>query len=137
MRPTSRLACCLLSLAAAAPAAAAPASPFPPGYEAAYRAYLAALPANGRTLSWLTRLDGVAGQPQPLTIGGKPVVYLFACANHECDTNNANLFLLPDRRQVKGVVKIRGVRTMIGGAGPAELACVAKLDASGGAARAC
>ena len=138
MNPIARLAPTLgLAMLISAAAGAAPASPFPSGYEAAYRAYLAALPASARALPWLTRLNGVASQPQPLTIGGARTVYLFACANHQCDTNNANIFLLPDRKQVRAVVRIKGVQTLIGGAGPRELACVAKLDANGGVASAC
>ena len=138
MNPIARSAPALgLALMISPAAAAAPATPFPSGYEAAYRAYIAALPPSARTLPWLTRLNGVASQPQALTMGGSRIVYLFACANHQCDTNNANIFLLPDRKQVRAVVKIRGVRIPTGGAGPQELACVAKLDANGGVASAC
>ena len=138
MNQIARLAPALgLAMLISPAAGAGPASPFPSGYEAAYRAYIAALPPSARALPWLTRLNGVASQPQPLSLGGTNTIYLFACANHQCDTNNANIFLLPDRKQVRAVVKIRGVRIPTGGAGPQELACVAKLDANGGVASAC
>jgi len=120
-----------------AAAMAQPASPFPPGYEQAYRAYIAALPPAGRSLDWLTRLKGVASQPADLTMGGLKLTYLFACKEHGCDANNVNVFLMPDRRQARAVIRINGVQTLIGGAGPAEVACVKKLDASGGTAATC
>jgi hypothetical protein len=127
----------LMGLAAGGVALAAPASPFPVGYGAAYKAYLAALPPKGRAMSWLAKLDGVGSAPRPLTMGGQTVVYLFGCKPHDCQSNNVNVFLLPDRKTVRAVVKIRDVQTSIGGAGPAELACVKTLDASGGVAPAC
>jgi len=120
-----------------AAAAAAQPSPFPPGYDEAYRSFVAALPEDARAMPWLVRLNGVTSPPRDLVIGSKPVLYLFACKNHECDTNNANIFLAPDHRKVIAVVRINGVRALIGGAGRLEIACVAKLDASGGVATTC
>jgi hypothetical protein len=124
-------------VAAVATVAAAQSTPFPKGYEAAYRAYVAALPPAGRKFPWLSRLEGVASLPRPFKLAGTPVVYLFSCKEHNCDTDQTNVFLLPDHKQVRAVIKINGVQTLIGGAGPREVACVKKIDASGGAAEAC
>lgn len=55
-----------LPLVPAMALSAGPASPFPKGYEQAYTAYLAALPAEGRKLTWLTRLNEVASPARPL-----------------------------------------------------------------------
>jgi hypothetical protein len=115
----------------------AQASPFPAGYESAYRAYLASLPPGTRQFGWLTRFDGVSSPPRRLMMKGKPVMYMFGCKNHECDTNNVNLFLFPDRRTVTAIVKLNGKQSLVGTAGPNEIACVKTLDASGGAATAC
>jgi hypothetical protein len=112
-------------------------SPFPPGYEAAYRAYLASLPPGTRQYGWLTKFDGVSSPPRPLQMKGKPVLYMFGCKNHACDTNNVNLFLFPDRKRVSAVVKLDGKQALVGTAGPQEIACVKALDASGGSATAC
>ena len=113
------------------------ATPFPTGYDAAYKSFLRALPAAGKNAGWLTKLNGVTSQPKPMKIGGKPVVYLFACKNHSCDTDNLNLFLAPDHKSFKAVLKIAGAQKLMGGAGAAEVACVRKLDAAGGALDAC
>lgn len=127
----------LAALLACPAARAQPAPPaFPPGFEQAYRAYIAGLPPAGRSLSWLTRFDAVASQAAPLTMGGQTLTYLFACKAHACDTDNVNLFLLPDRKQARAVVRINGAQILTGGAGAAEVACVKKLDA-GGVASAC
>jgi len=116
---------------------AAAAWPFPPGYEAAYKAYLAALPPAAKQFSWLTKMDGVASEPQPLTLAGKPVIRVFACKAHDCADNRTTVFLSADHKQAPAVIKIKGVQTLIGGAGPAEAACVAKFDATGGTATSC
>lgn len=134
----ARLLVVSLVLAAASSAdAAGPTSPFPAGYEKAYAAYLAALPATARKFTWLTKLDGVSSNPRPLRIGTTTVSYQFGCKPHYCDTDQANIFLLPDRKTAMAVIKINGMVKLIGGAGQKEVACVAKLDASGGAATAC
>jgi hypothetical protein len=116
---------------------AAEAAPFPPGYEQAYKAYLAALPPAERNTPWLAKLDGVAAQPRSLRIGVTQVTYLFACKPHECDTNQTNIFLLPDRDSVTAVVKFKGVQRLIGNAGPAHVACVKRLEANGGVGDRC
>lgn len=113
------------------------ASPFPAGYDVAYSAYVAALPLAARHAKWLAKLEGVASQPQSLKMSGQSVIYLFACKEHSCDANNTNVFLLPDRKTFKAVIKIAGVRTLLGGAGLKEVQCVAKIDASDGVATAC
>ena len=66
-----------------------------------------------------------------MTIGGRPTLYLFGCKNHFCATDNVNIFLAPDRRSFRAVLKIRGSQMLLGGAGPAEVACVPKLEAPG------
>lgn len=121
----------------AAGAGPASAMPFPAGYEAAYRAFVNALPASARGSGWLTKFDGVSAPPRPLKLAGKPVQYLFACRNHYCDTDNVNIFLAPDRKHFRAVLELNGKRTLLGGAGPLEVACVRKLDESGGAAENC
>ncbi|MBT2185985.1 Ivy family c-type lysozyme inhibitor [Sphingobium nicotianae] len=128
-----------LSLAALSMSATAagPASPFPKGYEAAYAAYLTALSPADRKLTWLTRLNQVASPARPLKMGATSVQYMFGCKAHACDTDQANVFLLPDRKKVMAVIKVGGVQKLIGGAGPKEVACVKTLDASGGAAPTC
>lgn len=126
-----------LLIASTLATAAGPASPFPKGYEAAYAAYLAGLPAGGKTMSWLTRLNEVASPARALKMGGFTVQYMFGCKGHACDTNQANLFLFPDKKKVMAVLKINGATKLVGGAGPKEIACVKILDASGGAAPAC
>lgn len=70
-------------------------------------------------------------------MGTTTVQYMFGCKGHSCDTDQANIFLMPDRKKVMAFIKIRGVQKLVGGAGPKEVACVKKLDASGGAAPAC
>ena len=96
-----------------------------------------ALPAAAKSAAWLTKLNGVTSPPKTLTVAGKPTVYLFACKNHYCDTDNVNIFLSPDRKGFRAVLKIGGTQSLLGGAGAAELACVRKLDAAGGALDAC
>ncbi len=117
--------------------AAGPASPFPKGYEAAYAAYLAGLSPAERKMGWLTKLNEVASPARPLKMGATSVQYMFGCKGHACDTNQANIFLFPDRKKVMAVIKVNGVQKLIGGAGAKEVACVKKLDASGGAAEIC
>ncbi|MDX3899228.1 MAG: hypothetical protein QHC40_01705 [Sphingobium sp.] len=117
--------------------ASGPSSPFPPAYDKAYAAYLTALPPDARKLGWLTRLDQVASPARPLKMGTITVLYLFGCKQHACDTDQANVFLLPDKTRVMAVIKLNGVQKLIGGAGPREAACVKKLDASGGVAPSC
>ena len=124
-------------LAAAGAAIAARASPFPAGYDAAYRAFVATLSPKERQSTWLTELTGVTAPPSAMKFGGKPVTYLFACKNHSCDTDNVNIFLAADRKSFRAILKIGGKQRLLGGAGPAELACVRKLEASGGVATAC
>jgi len=137
----SRIMHCLLAagLLSNGYASAAPhyPSPFPPGYEAAYRAYLASLPPGTGQYGWLTRFNGVSSPARSLMMKGKPVLYMFGCKNHECDTNNVNLFLFPDRKRVSAIVKLNGKQALVGTAGPQEIACVKTLDTSGGAAEAC
>lgn len=128
----------LIIFAAGLPISAAMAAiPFPPGFDAAYKNFLRELPAAGKNAAWLTKLSGVTSQPKSMTVGGKPVVYLFACKNHSCDTDNLNLFLAPDHKSFKAVLMIEGAQTLMGGAGAVEVACVRKLDAAGGALDAC
>ena len=122
---------------AASSFSAAAASPFPPGYDAAYQAFSTALPAAGKNAAWLTKLNGVTSQPKKMTVQGKPVVHIFACKNHFCDTDNVNIFLAPDRKGFRAVLKIGGAQTLLGGAAAAEVACVRKLDAAGGVLDAC
>jgi hypothetical protein len=98
---------------------------------------MAALPADARKLTWLTRMNEVASPARPLKMGATTVQYLFACKGHNCDTDQVNVFLMPDRKKAMAVARIKGVQKLIGGAGPKEVACVKKLDASGGAAPAC
>jgi len=117
--------------------AAGPASPFPKGYGAAYTAYLAALSPADRKQSWLTRLNEVASPARPLKLGATRVQYMFGCKEHACDTDQANLFLFPDKKKVMAVIKVNGVQKLIGGAGAKEVACVKTLDASGGVAEVC
>ena len=117
--------------------AAGPASPFPKGYGAAYTAYLAGLSPAERKLTWLTRLNEVASPARPLKMGATSVQYMFGCKDHACDTDQANIFLFPDKKKVMAVIKVNGVQKLIGGAGAKEVTCVKKLDASGGVAEAC
>lgn len=127
----------LASAALVLPLAAAAPTPFPNGYAAAYQAYLKSLPPAGRNAAWLTKLNGVTAPPASMTIGGKPTMYLFGCKNHFCDTDNVNIFLSPDRKSFRAVLKMGGKQVLLGGAGPAEVACVRKLDAAGGVLKAC
>ncbi|WP_426266948.1 hypothetical protein [Sphingomonas sp. LHG3443-2] len=127
----------LASAALVLPLVAAAPSPFPAGYEASYQAYLKSLPPGGRSAAWLTRLNGVTAPPAPMPIGGKPTLYLFGCKNHFCDTDNVNIFLAPDRKSFRAVLKMRGSQMLLGGAGPSEVACVRKLEAAGGVLKAC
>jgi hypothetical protein len=85
-------------LAAAGAAIAAQASPFPAGYDAAYRAFVATLSPQERQSTWLTKLTGVTAPPSAMKLRGKPVTYLFACKNHFCDTDNVNISLQPIER---------------------------------------
>ncbi|MCE7796357.1 inhibitor of vertebrate lysozyme family protein [Sphingobium sufflavum] len=117
--------------------ATGPATPFPPGYEKAYAAYIASLPTEARKLVWLVKLNQVSSQPRSLKLGATTVVYLFGCKSHYCDTDQANVFLLPDRKSALAVIKVNGVQRLVGGAGSREAACVVKLDASDGVASAC
>ena len=136
MRAISRAA--LVIAAGAIPLTGlAAASPFPKGHDQAYQAFVAALPAAVKGAQWLTKLNGVTAPPAAMTIGGKPVTYLFACKNHYCETDNANIFLAPGGKSYKAVLKIGGKQHLLGGAGPAEIACVRKLNAAGGALQAC
>ena len=116
---------------------AAAASPFPDGHDAAYQAFVKALPAAAKGAPWLTKLNGVTAPPKALTVAGRPTIYVFACKNHFCDTDNVNIFLSPDRKSFGAVLKIGGTQSLLGGAGAAELARVRKLDAAGGALDAC
>lgn len=123
--------------AAIFPFSAMAATPFPAGYEAAYQAYARALKVAGETAPWLTQLNGVSSQPAMIRVGGRPMLYLFACRNHACDANNVNLFLAPDRKSFRAVLRTRGAQTLLGGAGAIELACVRKAEAAGGVMESC
>ena len=72
----------LASAALVLPLVAAAPTPFPAGYEESYQAYLKSLPTAVRSAPWLSRLNGVTAPPTPMTIGGKPTLYLFGCKNH-------------------------------------------------------
>ena len=113
------------------------ATPFPAGYDAAYRAYVASLPPAGRGAVWLTRLEGVASEPRPMKLRGVPMVYLFSCKAHYCDTDQVNIFLAPDRKTFRAVLKMSGVERLLGGAGPAEGICVRRIQDSGGTLENC
>jgi hypothetical protein len=128
------LAAVALSLLASGATAA---SPFPSGYDAAYQAFIKALPAHARTAGWLTKLNGVTSQPKTITIAGKPALYLFACKNHSCDTDNVNIFLAPDHKSFRAILRLNGAQKLLGGAAAAEVSCVRRLDAAGGALEAC
>lgn len=65
------------------------------------------------------------------------MIYLFTCKPHACDRNQTNIFLYSDRKQFRAVIRVDGAQTLLGGAGPQEVACVKKLDGSGGVASAC
>jgi hypothetical protein len=132
-----KFACLTIAAVAFSSVSAGAATPFPEGYGAAYQQFVRALPPKARDLTWLTKLTGVTSPPKTITIGGKPALYLFVCKNHSCDTDNANIFLGPDRRSFSVVLEIGGAQTLLGGAGALELACVRKLDVSGGAIDEC
>jgi len=134
---TFRLAGLTIAAAAFPVASATAATPFPQGYDAAYQAFVRALPPAGKKAVWLTKLSGVTSEPKAMTIRGKPAVYLFACKNHSCDTDNVNIFLAPDHKSFRAVLRMGGAQTLLGGAGTAEVSCVSKLEATGGALDAC
>lgn len=112
-------------------------TPFPDGYEVTYQAFVNELPATGKKATWLTKLNGVSSPPKTMSVRGKPMLYLFACKNHYCDTDNVNVFLAPDHKTYRAVLKMGGKQSLLGGAGAAELDCVRALDAVGGALDAC
>lgn len=126
----------VIGMSATAGSAVGPRSAFPQSYDAAYRGYLAGLPSTGRRLAWLTRLE-FGTSARPLAMTGQPVLYIFGCRQHHCDTDYANVFLFPDHKRVTAVVKIEGVEHLVGGVGPAERRCIAKLDETHGMAKSC
>lgn len=123
---------------AAAPlSAAAATTPFPDGYDAAYRAFIAALPTLGKQTPWLTKLNSVSSLPREMTVAGKPILYLFACKDQSCDTENVNIFLGIDRKTFGAVLTMSGTQTLIGGAGKVEVTCVREIDENSGVLDAC
>jgi hypothetical protein len=112
-------------------------SAFPPGYEAAYRAYRASLTPAQRRIAWLD-FDGVISPPQPIQIGGRPALWTSSCKPHDCGDNIVIVFL-PDRQHAMSVVYMNGTGRpyLAGGAGPRELACVKALLESGWSTKLC
>jgi hypothetical protein len=117
-------------------AAKAPA-PFPPGHDAAYKAYLASLPPPLRQVPWLARMKGVMSPGARIVVRGKPRIWISTCKPHDCFDNQAVIFLNPDRRHAPAVLRIGGVRRLVGGAGAAEAACVDALFESGWSVKSC
>lgn len=142
-RPFGAAAAVAAALAAISAGAGADAAGFDPyksfrtQWPTAYQSFVASLPAPARKVGWLARQDDIASPNQMLQVAGKPRIYVFACKSHACDTDQVHIFITPDQKQVASVVRIGGVQRLLGGAGPVELACVRKLDASGGQAASC
>ncbi len=108
-----------------------PPEPFPPDYGTAYASYLAALNPRQRTIPWLARMEGVVSPGGPIRIGGTSARWISSCKPHDCGENQVVIFLLPDRRSVRAVLRLNGVEQLLAGAGAAEAACVRDLFNSG------
>jgi hypothetical protein len=110
---------------------------FPKTHEALYTGFIAGLPPAARHESWLVADDEMGSGEKSLSVHGTPVTYVFVCKDHACDTDYGHFFFYPGGTRFTAVIALAGKRSMIGGAGAAELACVAKLDATGGLAKSC
>lgn len=113
-------------------------SPFPPGYYQAYRNYIAMLPAQFRNVDWYV-YDGyiVYSPPEKILFGGRSVYYLSSCRPHDCASNRVSIFLEQDRKTAKAILVNNDRPIFLGGAGPAETRCLARLEASGWQAKRC
>jgi hypothetical protein len=128
-----------IPLSAAAPEnrGLSPPAAFPRGYDAAYASYLSLLSPQQRTVPWLARMEGVVSSAQPIALGGSSALWLSSCMPHDCYNNQVVLFLMPDRRSVRAVLRMNGEQQLLAGAGAAEAACVRDLFNSGWTIKTC
>ena len=112
-------------------------TPYPSGYDQAYRSYLASLPPKLRSVPWMV-FKGVASPPQPVSIDGRAISWASSCKPHDCGSNQVVVFFL-DKRKAVAVYYINGsgVPHFLGGAGPRYHRCVQNLFDTGWTATRC
>jgi hypothetical protein len=114
-----------------------PPEPFPPDYGVAYASYLSLLSPQQRAIPWLARMQGVISPGDIIRVKGIPARWISSCKPHDCYENQVVIFLMPDRRSVKAVLRMNGTVQLFGGAGAIEAACVRALFESGWTIKTC
>ena len=117
---------CDASAASAAPRGVPtlPALVADPAFE---RAYLRALGTKASQQRWLARLEGPAAPTREQVFGGTPYVVVALCKARDCYDHSAVFLYSAAQRRVFGLIQQRGVKTLVGGPGPALAAPLGRL----------
>jgi hypothetical protein len=83
------------------------------------RAYRQALGSEASRPRWLARLEGPAAPTRAQLFGGTPYVVVALCKARDCYDHSAVFLYSAAQRRVVGLIRQRGVKTLVGASGTA------------------
>ena len=110
-----------------APARGVPTLPALVADPAFRRAYLHALGSKASQPRWLARLEGPAAPTRAQLFGGTPYVVVALCKARDCYDHSAVFLYSAAQRRVFGLIRQRGVKTLVGAPGPSLAASLERL----------